>query len=89
MVLDADGKPELIEESRPLDLPLYRFPVFGLLSIGIGAVALGVPDMQWAHRVKATMTETINDPRLPDPARCTLIKVLADQAGLTDPILGL
>ncbi|EHA16901.1 hypothetical protein HAL1_03972 [Halomonas sp. HAL1] len=33
MVLDADGKPELIEESRPLDLPLYRFPVFGLLGL--------------------------------------------------------
>lgn len=27
---------------RPLDRPLYRFPVFGLLGIGIGAVALGV-----------------------------------------------
>lgn len=27
---------------RALDRPLYRFPVFGLLGIGIGAVALGV-----------------------------------------------
>lgn len=31
-----------LQVDQPLPRPLYRFPVFGLLGIGVGAVALGV-----------------------------------------------
>lgn len=60
---------------RPLDRPLYRFPVFGLLGIGIGAVALGV-----ARHAMDTLIELAGDKTPQSSSKTLAMRASTQQA---------
>lgn len=65
-----------LTEDRSLDRPLYKFPVFGLLGIGIGAVALGI-----ARAAINTLTSLANE-KTPQSSNKTLAMRPATQQGI-------